>query len=214
MSPLTDDIATVMEGIPPLDNWLEGYLNNSWRGVIRLEGVTYPKRDIVTQYVANPKATVYVPWRKEEVTANRVEFTCGKHSPLVFHALFNSYLRYKRFEDGLEALTDIPPHFMFGLATTVGTRQVNPVNVHFLQSEISLETGRGKVNTLDYYLEGKEALRFGLALNRSNLYRAMAHVANLQKMADQGRMQNDLPLRVINRRPLAVYRWLKENTIC
>ena len=214
MSPLTDDIATVMGGIPPLDNWLEGYLNNSWRGVIRLEGVTYPKRDIVTQYIANPKATVYVPWRKEEVTANRVEFTCGKHSPLVFHALFNSYLRYKRFEDGLEALTDIPPHFMFGLATTVGTRQVNPVNVHFLQSEISLETGRGKVNTLDYYLEGKEALRFGLALNRSNLYRAMAHVANLQKMADQGRMQNDLPLRVINRRPLAVYAWLKENTIC
>lgn len=214
MSPLTDDIAGVMEDIPPLDNWLAGYLNSSWRGVIRLEGVTYPKRDIVTQYIANPKATVYVPWRKEEVTANRVEFTCGKHSPLVFHALFNSYLRYKRFEDGLEALTDIPPHFMFGLATTVGTRQVNPVNVHFLQSEISLETGKGKVNTLDYYLEGKEALRFGLALNRSNLYRAMAHVANLQKMADQGRMQNDLPLRVINRRPLAVYKWLKENTVC
>lgn len=214
MGLLSDDIALVMEGIKPLDNWLEGYLDRSWRGVIRIDGITYPKRDIVTQYINDPKATVYVPWRKEEVTANRVEFTCGKHSPLVFHALFNSFLKYKRFEDGLEALTEIPPHFMFGLATTVGTKQINPVNVHFLQSEVALEMGKGKMKTLDYYLEGKEALRFGLALNKTNLYRAMAHVANIQKMVDQGRLQDELPLRVINRRPLASYKWLKENTIC
>lgn len=212
MSLLTDDIALIMEGIKPQDGWLENYLARSRRGVIRLDGVTYPKQDVVTQYIREPKATVYVPWRKEVVTANRIEFTCGMHSPLVFHALFNSFLKYKRFEDGLEALTEIPPHFMFGLATTVGTKQINPVNVHFMQGEVTV--GKNKEPTLDYYLEGKEALRYGLALNKTNLYRAMLHVANLQKMVDRGRLEKELPLRILKRRPITTYQWLKENTIC
>ena len=211
---LIEDIASVMEGMPSLDNWLEEYLSRSWRGVVRIEGITIPKREVIADYIASPKATVYVPWRKQEVTANRVEFTCGRHSPLVFHALFNSYLLYKRFEDGLEALTEIEPNFMFGLATTVGTKQINPVNVHFLQGEVTLDAGGKRVKTLDYYLEGKEALRYGLGINRSNLYRAMSHVANIQKMADQGRLQDELPLRILKRSPLAVHIWLKENTLC
>ena len=66
-----------MEGMPSLDNWLEEYLARSWRGVVRIEGITIPKRDVITDYIANPQATVYVPWRKQEVPANRVEFTCG-----------------------------------------------------------------------------------------------------------------------------------------
>lgn len=211
---LIADIAEVMEGMPSLDNWLEEYLSRSRRGVVRFEGITVPKKDIITDYLKSPRATVYVPWRKQEVTANRVEFTCGKHSPLVFHALFNSFLLYKRFEDGLEALTEIEPHFMFGLATTVGSKQINPVNVHFMQGEVTLEAGGKRVKTLDYYLEGKEALRYGLGVNRSNLYRAMSHVANIQKMADQGRLQEELPLRILKRSPLAIYSWLKENTLC
>ena len=72
---LIEDIASVMEGMPSLDNWLEEYLSRSWRGVVRIEGITIPKRDVITDYINNPKATVYVPWRKQEVTANRVEFT-------------------------------------------------------------------------------------------------------------------------------------------
>lgn len=211
MSLLTDDIALIMEGIKPQDGWLENYLARSRRGVIRLDGVTYPKQDVVTQYIREPKATVYVPWRKEVVTANRIEFTCGMHSPLVFHALFNSFLKYKRFEDGLEALTEIPPHFMFGLATTVGTKQINPVNVHFMQGEVTV--GKNKEPTLNYYLEGKEALRYGLALNKTNLYRAMLHVANLQKMVDRGRLEKELPLRILKRRPITTYQWLVENRI-
>lgn len=208
---LIDDIAYVMDDVHQrTDEWLQDYLNTTWRGVVRLSGITFTKREIVEAYIKQPVATVYVPWRQETVTDKRIEFTTGKHSPLMFHALHNSYLKYGRFDEGLEALELIPMNFLFGLASTVGTNEINPVNAHFMQGTLT-QRNNEKVRLFDYYVEAKQELKLYGGLSRSGIYRNLTHVGALQKMASTSTLVDDLPLRILKARPLVLHDWLTEN---
>lgn len=211
MSGLVDDISYIMDDTPQrTGEWLQDYLNSPWRGVVRLNGITIPKKEILEAYIRQPMATVYVPWRQETVTDKRIEFTSGKHSPLMFHALHNSYIKYGRFEEGLEALELISINFLFGLSMTVGTAEINPVTAHFTQEVLTLRN-REKERLFNYYIQAKEELKIYHGLSKSGIYRNLAHVGALQKMVNSSKLVDDLPIKILKAKPLVLHDWLTEN---
>lgn len=208
---LMDNIAYVMEcSAPRTGEWLRKYLNSPWKGTVRLNGIIFAKRTILEAYIKEPMATVYVPWRRETITDKRIEFTTGRHSPLMFHALFHSYMKYGRFEEGLELLEMIPMNFLFGLSPTVGTGEINPVNAHFMEGRVHSREGE-EMEIFRYYCEAKEELKLYYGMSQSSVYKSLAHIGALQKMASYSILADDLPAKILKKKPLAVHDWLIGN---